>query len=191
MKNIYIYLFDGFSDWELSYLTPEINKDANFNLCFFSDDGQSVKSMGGLQISPTHGLAEVKTSEVEMLILPGGTAWEKGEITSIHDLVHDLNQNKKSIAAICAATNYLANLGFLDKIEHTGNDLNYLKAVAPNYKGEQFYQQKLAVSSNNIITASGIAPIEFAKEVFTKIELFPAEQIEAWYNLFKHGIWNG
>lgn len=31
-KNIYMFLFDGYSDWEISYLTPEITKDERFDL---------------------------------------------------------------------------------------------------------------------------------------------------------------
>lgn len=26
LQNIYIFLFDGFSDWEIAYLTPELTK---------------------------------------------------------------------------------------------------------------------------------------------------------------------
>jgi len=35
-KGIYVFLFDGYSDWEISYLTPEINKREEFNLVHFS-----------------------------------------------------------------------------------------------------------------------------------------------------------
>ncbi len=53
MKKIYIYLFNGFSDWEISFLTPEINKSEKFELVYFSNDGKKVKSMGGLEIVPS------------------------------------------------------------------------------------------------------------------------------------------
>ncbi len=189
MKNILIYLFDGFSDWEISYLTPEINKDKRFELCFVSKDGKAIKSMGGLNIQPTHSLVDINIDDIEMLILPGGTAWETGKKIISDELLSDLHKKQVSIAAICAASIYLGKLGLLDNVKHTSNDLNYLKAMAPNYSGEELYQNELAVTGNNIITANGIAPIEFAKEIFNKIELFPEKQIEAWYNLFKHGIW--
>ena len=78
-KKILIFLFDGFSDWEISYLTPEINKSEQFDLVYFSKDGNSVSSMGGLQISPNASLAEINIEDLDMLILPGGTACEKGE----------------------------------------------------------------------------------------------------------------
>lgn len=54
-----IFLFDGFSDWKISYLTPEINKSEGFDLVYFSKDGNLVSSMGGLQISPNTSLSEL------------------------------------------------------------------------------------------------------------------------------------
>ena len=80
-------------------------------------------------------------------------------------------------------------MGILNDLKHTSNDLNYLKAIAPKYIGETNYENKLAVSDRNIITANGIAPIEFAKEIFTKIELYDLDHIEKWFQLFKNGIW--
>ena len=84
MKQIYIYLFNGFSDWEISYLTPEINKSDEFELIYFSKDGKSVTSMGGLQIIPEKSLKELKIDEIDMLILPGGEIWEKEKDIEIH-----------------------------------------------------------------------------------------------------------
>ncbi|MEH7341578.1 glutamine amidotransferase, partial [Priestia megaterium] len=37
------------------------------------------------------------------------------------------------VAAICDATAFLGNYGFLDQNKHTGNSLPYLKEGAPNY----------------------------------------------------------
>ncbi len=96
----------------------------------------------------------------------------------------------KPIAAICAATVLLGRMGLLDDLNHTSNDLNYLKAIAPEYCGDAKYQNSLAVTDRNIITAKGIAPIEFAREIFRKIGLFADDDIEKWYQLFNNGIWS-
>ena len=69
------------------------------------------------------------------------------------------------VAAICGATDALANMGYLDTRKHTSNNLEYTKMVCPNYKGEKFYELGPAVSDANLVTASGIAPLEFAMEV--------------------------
>jgi len=189
-KKIYVFLFDGFSDWEISYLTPEINKSELFELVYFSKDGKTISSMGGLQIRPTTSLNEINSKDIDMLILPGGPAWEKGEIKEIDNITKNLFENGKSIAAICAATTYLGQLGILNEIKHTSNDLNYLKGIAPNYCGEKNYQNSLAVRDKNILTANGIASIEFAREIFKTIELYDDGYIEKWFQLFKNGIWS-
>ena len=43
-----------------------------------------------------------------------------------------------------------------------GNWLDYLKATG--YGGEAFYENRPAVTDGNVITASGIAPLEFARK---------------------------
>jgi putative intracellular protease/amidase len=187
--NVYVFLFDGFSDWEVAYFMPELKKSEKINLKTFTIDCASITSMGGLKISPDFSLAEVEMGESSLLVLPGGTAWEKGEITGIDNLVKTFYENNNAIAAICAATTYLGEKGYLDGIKHTSNDLNYLKALAPNYKGENNYQSELAVTDKNIITACGIASLEFAREIFRKVNLYDENHIEKWYQLFKNGIW--
>ncbi len=189
-KKICVFLFDGYSDWEISYLTPEISKSERFELVYFSENGNKVVSMGGLQVIPMASLNDLKIGGIEVLILPGGEVWEKREITSINNLVLKLFENGKTIAAICGATFYLGQLGILNKLNHTSNDLNYLKAVVPEYTGQEFYQDKLAETDKNIITANGIAPIEFAIEIFRKIQIKSDAEIGKWFQLFKNGIWS-
>jgi putative intracellular protease/amidase len=189
-KKIFVFLFDGFSDWEISYLTPEINKSGQFDLVYFSKNGNLITSMGGLQIRPTTSLSELNFEDLDMLILPGGTAWEKGENKEITKFTKHVFEKGKPIAAICAATTYLGQLGLLNDLKHTSNDLNYLKGIAPKYRGDENYQNSLAVTDRNIITANGIAPIEFAREIFKIIGLYNDDNIEKWFQLFKNGIWS-
>ena len=185
-----MFLFDGYSDWEISYLTPEIHKSEKYELIYFSENGNVVTSMGGLQVKPTTTLDKLKFEEIDLLILPGGTAWEKGENKAIQKITADLFKTGKPIAAICAATTSLGQLGILNDLKHTSNDLNYLKSVAPDYAGDENYQSSLAVTDKNIITANGIAPIEFAREIFKLIGLYNDEKTEKWFQLFKNGIWS-
>jgi len=187
--NVYVFLFDGYADWEIAYFMPELKKSEKINLKTFTIDGSSITSMGGVKITPDFSLAEVEIVENSLLVLPGGNAWEKGEITGIEDLVKTFYERNYAIAAICGATFYLGEKGLLDGIKHTSNDLNYLKAVAPHYKGENNYQFEPAVTDKNRITASGISSIDFAREIFRKVNLYDENQIEKWYQLFKNGIW--
>lgn len=188
-KKIFIFLFDGFSDWEIAFLSPEVKKSDSFDLVYFSKDGEPVNSMGGLRVLPEMSLSEINVDDVYMLILPGGTAWEKGENTEIDLLVKTVFTQKGTIAAICAATAYLGKKGFLLNRKHTSASLDYLKAIAPEYSGEKDYVDTLAITDENVITANGIAPIEFAREIFIKLNLFNDKDLEKWFQLFKYGIW--
>lgn len=189
--NIYVFLFDGFSDWEIAYLTPEIKKNEKFKLTYFSKNGNPVLSMGGLRVTPDISLEDVVIDEVDMLVLPGGAAWENDENNEIEHLVKHQFASRKGIAAICAATTYLGKHGVLDNLKHTSNDLNYLKEIAPQYLGEKNYINTLAVTDEHVITANGIAPIEFAKEIFIKLKLYDLDTAEKWFQLFKNGVWTG
>ena len=189
-RKIFIYLFNGFSDWEIAYLSPEIKKSSTFDLVYFSGNGKPVVSMGGLRVLPDMSLSEINIDDIDMLILPGGTAWGNEGNTEIEQLVRTLFDKKTTIAVICGATEYLAQQGLLNQIKHTSNNLGYLKMVAPEYLGDDNYIDSLAVTDKNIITAKGVAPIEFAREVFTAIKLYSDKDTEKWYQLFKNGIWS-
>ncbi|WP_232064991.1 type 1 glutamine amidotransferase family protein [Rhodocytophaga rosea] len=188
--NIYVFLFDGFSDWEIAYLTPELYKSDKANVYTFTVDRMAITSGGGLKISPHVSIEQINSQEVSMLVLPGGTVWEEKKPTGIDHLLEEIHVNGKTIAAICGATTFLAEKGYLDDIKHTSNALPYLKQFAPAYKGSRNYISDLAVTDRNIITANGIAPIEFAREVFKKVALISEEGIEQWYQLFKNGVWS-
>ena len=86
-KKIVVFLFDGFSDWEIAYLTPEINKSEQFDLVYFSKNGDVITSIGGLQIRPTVSLSELHIEDIDLLILPGGTAWENEDAFASGDTV--------------------------------------------------------------------------------------------------------
>jgi len=60
--------------------------------------------------------------------------------------------------------------------------------MAPEYKGEKNYQSDFSVTDKNIITANGIASIEFAGEIFKKTKLHSEKDIEKWFQLLKNGI---
>ena len=188
-ENVYIFLFDGFSDWEIAYLTPELKKSKKIVLKYFTIDGLEIISAGGFRITPDLSIKELNPAKISVLILPGGAAWEEKSIKGIDSLVETLNSEKRIIAAICGATTYLGQKGYLDEVKHTSNALEYLQYIAPNYKGKKGYQSDFSVTGENIVTANGIAPIEFAREIFRKINLNSERDIEKWFQLFKNGIW--
>ncbi len=187
-KNIYIYLFDGYSDWEVSYIMPEIRKNNRYNLLTVTDNGKEVTSSGGLRILADVSVKEINLKKAAMLILPGGKMWETQLPISVgvDGVVEQALLQGVMVAGICGATVYLGKKGLLDNRFHTSNDVSYLKGLVPNYRGEKLYLDSLAASDDLIITASGIAAVEFTREIMLQL-LFEKQYIEQWFELFKNG----
>lgn len=87
------------------------------------------------------------------------------------------------VAAICGATLGLAKVGLFDSIKHTSNSKDYL--LLSNYQDGELYTDTLSLSDKGVITASGTAALEFAREIFRELHLYTDEVLEAWYKLFK------
>ena len=193
-KKVYIFLFDGYADWEISYASPHIEKNKKYDLLTTSISGGNVKSMGGLEVISNCKLSDLDYENMAMFILPGGDAWEKKELREVVPVVEKLVQKQLPLAAICAATTLLADMKLLDAIKHTSNAKTYLEKLCPDYQGQENYigqdgSDPTAVKDNNIITASGTAALEFAKEIFKLLKIYDELTIEKWYQLFKFGIW--
>ncbi|MDT0738710.1 type 1 glutamine amidotransferase family protein [Staphylococcus haemolyticus] len=190
--NVYLYVFNTMSDWEYGYLIAELNSGRYFkngleplNIITVGATKESVKTMGGLKIIPDMTHAECKLDCNDLLILPGGTNWNDQVHEPILESVGRALYKGTIIAAICGAVDGLANSGHLDTRKHTSNNLEYTKMICPNYKGEEYFETKSAVSDENLITASGIVPLEFAREVLQRIDVFETDTLAAWYELNK------
>lgn len=180
------------SDWEYGYLIAELNtgryfkKDlAPFKVVTVGANEEIITTMGGLRIKPDISIDECTLEGKELLLLPGGTTWGEAIHQSILKKVGEALNLGSIVAAICGATEGLANSGYLDARKHTSNSLEYIQMVCSNYKGEKFYERELVVSAANLITASGVAPLEFAMEVLKKLDVFDTDTLHAWYNLNK------
>ncbi|MEC4112636.1 DJ-1/PfpI family protein [Myroides pelagicus] len=191
-QTICIYLFEGFSDWEISFLTPELKKLDQWKVEFVTDDGKEVTSMGGLRVIPTKPIHAIDFSNVVLLIVPGGKLWESelAKQTQLFTIIDGLKGDQCMIAGICGATVLLAQKGLLNDNMHTSNDLNYLQAMVSEYRGADLYLNQNAVVDHNIITANGISPIEFTREILLVLNV-NKEYVEQWFQLFKYGIWKG
>ncbi|MCL1814826.1 MAG: glutamine amidotransferase [Treponema sp.] len=190
--NVFLYVLDTLADWEIGYLTAEINSGRYLKkniekpkIIKVGKNLSPIKTMGGMEATPDIAVKELKMQKGDLLILPGAEAWLNGNNDEILNFVRENIEKDITIAAICGATIAMANFGLLDGIKHTSNDLGFLKMVCPNYKGESNYCNQPAASEKNVITASGIAPLEFAYEVFKKTTVMENAVIEAWYNLYK------
>ncbi|MGE7112312.1 type 1 glutamine amidotransferase family protein [Lysinibacillus sp. NPDC047702] len=189
---VYLYVFDTMSDWEVGYLIAELNSGRYFKkelapleVITVGIDKNAVTTMGGLKIIPSVSIEECILTSSDIFVLPGGDTW----LESIHDpILKKISKSLKEgmvVAAICGATVRLANEGLLDSKRHTSNHLEYLKMVCPNYSGEKYYAMEPAVTDANLITASGIAPLDFTMHVLKLLGVFAPETLHAWFKLYQ------
>jgi putative intracellular protease/amidase len=187
---IYLYVFDTMSDWEIGYLTAELNSGRYYKKEFAPSkivtvglEKTPVTTMGGLRILPDIKLDECGIKNADALILPGGDTWVEAVHEPILKAAEKCLEDDILVAAICGATIGLAGKGLLDSRRHTSNDLEYLKMICPSYGGERYYKQEPAVTDGKLITASGIAPLEFAEHVLRALDVFTPQTLDSWYNL--------
>ena len=193
MKNtVYLYVFDTMADWEISYLSAEINSGRFYKkgvmplkVVTVGIDKVPVTTMGGLKILPEIELNECRIEDAAALILPGGNTWTEAIHAPAIRMAEQYLEQGIVVGAICGATFALAMAGVLDQRAHTSNDLGYLKMVCPSYAGEQHYKQEPAVTDGSLITASGVAPLEFTLHILKSLEVFSPQTLDAWYNLYK------
>ncbi|MFJ7696766.1 type 1 glutamine amidotransferase family protein [Lysinibacillus fusiformis] len=190
MKKVLVFIIDGFADWEASYVTAELNKPGTgFQVQTIAIDKNPKKSMGGLTVLPDYSLLDFPfVLEIAMLIIPGGTGWKEEKNQQAQKLVEFCFTEDIPVAAICDATTFLGNHGFLEQYKHTGNSLAYLKETAPNYKGDDKYLDQQSVSDGNLITANGTGALEFSRDILCKLAILENKELKEWYDLFKKGF---
>jgi hypothetical protein len=59
--------------------------------------------------------------------------------------------------------------------------------VFRNISGSALYEAGLAVTARGVITASGLAPVDFARQVFKQLRVFSAADEELWFDMFRYG----
>ena len=189
-KTVLLFLLSDYADWEAGYVAAELNCNDDSNpYCIktISISKEPVHSMGGITVLPDYSL-ETIPEDYEALILIGGTGWRAAESDKIVPLVRATLQKDKPIAGICDGSVFLAKNGFLNNVKHTSNELEDLeKYAAKEYTNAQGYVDEPAVLDGNIITANGSAPLEFARLIFSKLQLDSEEVIKRWYDFNKLG----
>ncbi len=194
MFTVYVYTLDTLADWELGYVSAELNskrffkKDApDVSVKTVSVSKDPVKTMGGLTIIPDCVLSDIAATEKSVLVLPGANTWNAPEHGAVMEKAKRLLSAGATVCAICGATAALANAGLLDQRPHTSNGMGYLEMCSPCYKGQPFYVDKPSVADHNLITASSTGALLWAKQIIERLEVFRPDTLEAWYHYFSSG----
>jgi putative intracellular protease/amidase len=135
---------------------------------------------------PDRVLGDLVPEATEILILPGGDMWTEGyPAERVDPVLHALVAADVPVAGICAATVALARAGLFRERRHTSNWRAFLEYYAPGYETPSAYVDTRAVSDRGVISASGLAPAEFAAEIFTVMRAFGDEEIAKFREMYR------
>ena len=194
MITIYVYILDTLADWEIGYVTAELNSGRFFkkgapcvSVKTVSFSKEPVKTMGGLTIVPDCGVNDIAVRETSVLLLPGANTWNDPKHGAVIKKAGELLSVGATVCAICGATVALANHGMLDQRPHTSNGAGFLEMFSPGYKGQSFYVDNPSVADNNLITAAPTGALLWAKQIIEHLGVFQANTLESWYEYFRTG----
>jgi putative intracellular protease/amidase len=185
-KAVYLLVVDGFADWEPAHAVAELRRNGQYRVESIGLTRNPVESMGGIRVLPSKTIDEVDPRDVAVFILPGGDRWESAPIEpQLEATLKKLDAEQVPIGAICGATVAVARLNLLRDRRHTSNGLDYLRSQAPDYKEDANYVDAPAVRDRGLITASGLADVEFARELFEELGVLSADDRALWATMFR------
>lgn len=191
-QGAYLLVVPGFADWEPAHAIAELRRSGGYRVEVVGLSDDVVESMGGLPVKPTRTLADIDPADVAVFILPGGERWEREPVDeALVDVLRRLDEAGVPIAAICAATTAIARTGLIRGRRHTSNGLAYLRAQVPDYADEASYVDAPAVRDRGLITASGVADVEFAAEIMAELSILTDEERTMWSEMFRSGRISG
>ena len=192
MKTVLLALLEQYADWEAAYVSTAVHMlgQGKFVVKTVSLSKEPVTSIGGMRAVADYTVGSAP-KDYDALLLIGGLCWREERAQQMIPLVEHCVKRGKVLGGICDAAAFLASIGVLDSVKHTGNRLSALQEwKGTKYKGAENYQARQAVFDRNIITANGSAPLEFAREVLTALHVAEEAMIEDWYVLHKLGYYN-
>lgn len=185
---VHVAVFDGLADWEIGYVTAHLRNGEHqrhpgrWDVRTVGASTEPVTTMGGLRVTPDLALDDLRPEDSAMFVLPGGTQWETGGGGAFIDVARRFLDAAVPVAAVCGATFALAAAGMLDDRPHTSNDPAYLAIT--HYRGGEHYVSAPAVIDGDLITASGVAPVHFARAVFERLDAYEPGVLASWTKLY-------
>jgi putative intracellular protease/amidase len=188
MHKILVFIFDGMTDYEITFISHLLSTDAGKEIITISYEDKMIIGGSGFLYKPSKLITDVLNEDVEALIIAGG--WYGDIRPELIELINSLNSKDKLISAICGAgTIFLAKAGVLNNVKYTTPVVEWTQKHIEVFGGkdpfprENFVLERV-VRDRNIITAQGIAFIDFAIEICDWFHLFESQEDK--YNFSKN-----
>ena len=185
---IHVAIYDTWADWEPGYALAHLASGdwqpdgKKYRIVTVGETSDPITTKGGITLTPDITIGELDPSNSAMLILPGADTWLGGGNAGFVDAASRFLAGGVPVAAICGATVGLAHAGVLNELDHTSNAPQILESDA--YTGHARYKNELVVTDGDLITAAGIAPVEFALAIFERLAFYNRAINDNWYLLY-------
>ncbi|MDE5978145.1 MAG: DJ-1/PfpI family protein [Turicibacter sp.] len=180
MGKILVFLFDGMTDYEVTFICHVLNTDAGKDIITVAYEDRMIQAQSGFNFEPDCTLAEVVDVEAEALILCGGR--EVDIKPSLMKLIQRYHTERRLLAAIGAAgTVMLAKSEVLDEVTYTtpvtewSTNYQYVYGIHDPFPRDNYIEKRL-VRDRHVITAQSIAFLDFTLEICAWFKLFQSHQ---------------
>lgn len=139
MKEVIFVILDQWADWESAFIASALHSGVipgspiKYQVKTLSTAKGPVCSLGGFKTIVDYDINSIPENYAA-LVLIGGMSWFKKETEQLIPIVREAIDSNKVVGAICNASVFLGMHGFLNRVQHTSNTLNYLK----NFAKEQY-----------------------------------------------------
>lgn len=161
MLNVGIYLFnkiellDFAGPFEVLSVTSELNDYRLFKVFTITEDGNSIKTVNGLQVMPDYSFQD--HPQIDIFIIPGGVG-TKSEMNkqSVMKWLQKNYDTSKITASVCSGARLLGQLGLLDNLESITHHevIPHLQEIAPK---TTINKSKRFIDNSKVMTAAGIS----------------------------------
>lgn len=181
--NSYFLLYDGFSGLEMVFPAFVLRKT---NVKTIGLKKGRIISEENMSYTPDFYISEVNPDDIDILIIPGGSALQHLKTDSpLIPLLEDLKLKNKVIAAICGGPVLLSNTSVLDNKKFTAGGGELPEHWQKNFTTGNYVSEEVVVD-DNIITAKGVAVASFAIAIGKKMGIFSSkEEEEKTYKMIK------
>lgn len=163
MDKVALLIFPTFSEFEITVATAVLRHAYEIISVSLSDS--PITSEAGLIFQPHQTINDLVLEDYQALLIPGASdASSIMDEPSVHDLVRQMDQQKKLIAAICAGPIILAKAGVLENRPYTTSLYRQYRDFLGCFD-ESWFRQEALVESGHILTAQGYAFVEFGLRV--------------------------
>lgn len=187
-NTVHVAVYDTLADWEIGHAIAHIRKPDwqrepdRYTVVTVAATAEPVTTMGGLRIVPDLTLADLHASDSAMLVLAGNDIWPDERFAPFVATAREFLAEGRPVAAICGATGGLALAGLLDGRAHTSNAREFL--VGLGYGGEEHYRDEPVVDDGGLITGNAVYPVEFARAILARLEVYEPSVLASWYKLY-------